>query len=712
MRQAQGGFASALSLAAPWALLTVAAVAAAAIVAGAFDPGFSATWLTVLVALGTSGAIGYDILGRVRGRSLSGRPFAELDGPLLWTVGVWALMRLGGPYAGHLTPLGAGLLAWLVTAYPRRASTFAVGGAIALEVGLTMAGRQDAVELLLHGVMYGGAIYGLRQLGRVQSFRDRLAADRARADQEQDDRDRAKDFQLLTSQQQSLQSLPTPRGDRATAGRASLDYLTESFALLLDMLRTAMGLETAVILWLAPDGETLAVRGVSTERANLVPGPYAAGAGLPGTVLREVREVAVAPVHSDFRALPYYASGEGVGGVFAVVVPAPDRVAVGEDSGVGGVLCVDRADPTPWSEAERRILRLAARKIAIDVASGQRLKATDHERSAVSRFCVGLQALNESLGLEQVAQAALAAVRELVPVDLAVLSTVDGDAHQVVRAWGEDAERYGALRFNANEGLVGQATKLGHILPAGGDYRGAQPVFTASDRLVDLRSLLVLPLMKGDERNPEPMGALTVAARDEGVLAGPHRDLLELIAGQVAVKLDLARAHEQIREMATIDGLTGLNNHRTFQQAFDKMLHRAVRRASQLAMLLTDIDHFKRLNDNYGHPFGDEVLRGVSRVLSDAVRQIDLAARYGGEEFALLLEDSDLENAQQVAERIRAEVEALTFQHEKGPVKVTLSLGVAVFPEHGREKAELIQNADTALYRAKESGRNRVVTFG
>ncbi|MCA9541284.1 MAG: GGDEF domain-containing protein, partial [Myxococcales bacterium] len=192
----------------------------------------------------------------------------------------------------------------------------------------------------------------------------------------------------------------------------------------------------------------------------------------------------------------------------------------------------------------------------------------------------------------------------------------------------------------------------------------------------------------------------------------PHREMLELIAGQVAIKLDLAEAHEQIREMATTDGLTGLANHRTFQQAFDNMLSRADRRGDPLAFILIDIDHFKKLNDNYGHPFGDEVLRGVARVLASAVRKVDLAARYGGEEFGVILEGSDREGARQMAERIRAEVEALTFQHEsKGEVRVTLSLGVAAFPGDGSEKEKLIANADLALYHAKHGGRNQVCCF-
>ena len=185
--------------------------------------------------------------------------------------------------------------------------------------------------------------------------------------------------------------------------------------------------------------------------------------------------------------------------------------------------------------------------------------------------------------------------------------------------------------------------------------------------------------------------------------------MLQLIAGQVAVKLDLSNAHEQIREMAMVDGMTGLKNHRTFQQAFDTMLVRASRRRDALCLILMDIDHFKQLNDTYGHPFGDEVLKKVAKILGSAARKVDLAARYGGEEFTLILEDSDADGGRQIAERIRTEIEALRIPNEEhGDVAVTISMGISSYPRDGEEKDELITHADQALYLAKQTGRNRV----
>ncbi len=144
-----------------------------------------------------------------------------------------------------------------------------------------------------------------------------------------------------------------------------------------------------------------------------------------------------------------------------------------------------------------------------------------------------------------------------------------------------------------------------------------------------------------------------VAGKKAQIITRQRRDLLLLVATQVAVKIDLAQAHEKINLLATTDGLTGLSNHRTFQHGFDMMLERTKRNHCPLCLIICDIDHFKRINDNHGHPFGDMVLKTVAGVFMKMVRRVDLAARYGGEEFALLLESADEKGGRMMAERIR-----------------------------------------------------------
>ncbi len=217
----------------------------------------------------------------------------------------------------------------------------------------------------------------------------------------------------------------------------------------------------------------------------------------------------------------------------------------------------------------------------------------------------------------------------------------------------------------------------------------------------------MLPLLSGEEA----IGTFTLATRAEKRFGKDVREMLAVIGNQVAVSLENGLLYKKMETMATTDGLTGLTNHRSFQERFANLLDRAERHGQRIAFLLCDVDHFKKVNDTYGHPVGDEVLRRVAKVLGDVARKIDIPARYGGEEFAVVLDGTDAEQARQVADRIRTEIGRLVIESEKGPFQVTMSVGVAAFPDDGKDRAALIEHADLALYHAKHSGRNQVVTY-
>jgi two-component system cell cycle response regulator len=255
---------------------------------------------------------------------------------------------------------------------------------------------------------------------------------------------------------------------------------------------------------------------------------------------------------------------------------------------------------------------------------------------------------------------------------------------------------------------VAMAIKNRHMLPGSGERRDKEtPIFTRRVKLRGFESLLVLPLVAADEA----VGTVVLAARAPRRFTKDKRELLGVIANQVAVSAKNAEMYRAMEEMATTDGLTGLVNHRTFQERFADLLSRAERHGQPLSLLLTDIDHFKKVNDTYGHPVGDQVLRAVAALCRAQVRKIDIAARYGGEEFAVVLDGTTRDGALLLAERIRKEVSAQQFTSDKGPFSCTLSLGVASFPEDGREPKVLIAHADQALYHAKHNGRNRAVAW-
>ena len=177
----------------------------------------------------------------------------------------------------------------------------------------------------------------------------------------------------------------------------------------------------------------------------------------------------------------------------------------------------------------------------------------------------------------------------------------------------------------------------------------------------------------------------------------------------------LVKALARLADQANTDGLTGLLNHRRFQEKLTLELQRCLRQEHPLSVLMIDVDHFKAYNDYHGHPRGDEVLRNISRVFRDNLRELDMVARYGGEEFGVLLLDTPKGAAALVAEKLRASVQEAAFAGEEASQPsgdVTISVGVASFPEDGLSPVELLDVADKALYRAKALGRNVVVKGG
>jgi diguanylate cyclase (GGDEF)-like protein len=176
----------------------------------------------------------------------------------------------------------------------------------------------------------------------------------------------------------------------------------------------------------------------------------------------------------------------------------------------------------------------------------------------------------------------------------------------------------------------------------------------------------------------------------------------------------LEEANARLNRLAVTDGLTGLYNHRYFHEQLHQGVERALRSGMSTALLMIDVDHFKKYNDRQGHPSGDEALRTVARLISEDRRSVDVVARYGGEEFAVLLHDATREAGVDVAEKIRARVAGAPIAHaEKQPLgRLTVSIGVAACPADAQTAEALLEAADVALYRAKKSGRDTVVQSG
>ncbi|HDD35248.1 MAG TPA: GGDEF domain-containing protein [Candidatus Desulfofervidus auxilii] len=188
-----------------------------------------------------------------------------------------------------------------------------------------------------------------------------------------------------------------------------------------------------------------------------------------------------------------------------------------------------------------------------------------------------------------------------------------------------------------------------------------------------------------------------------------EKEILNLILKHASIILENAYLYEKIRLSSITDALTGLYNRRYFMERLEIEWERAKRYQRPISLLILDIDHFKRINDTYGHLAGDKVLKTLGKLISKQLRKTEIAGRYGGEEFTILVPETNAEGAIKLAERLRKMVEEYPFAIN-GTINVTVSIGVS--DAEGIETInDLIQKADAALYQAKETGRNRVVKY-
>jgi diguanylate cyclase (GGDEF)-like protein len=206
------------------------------------------------------------------------------------------------------------------------------------------------------------------------------------------------------------------------------------------------------------------------------------------------------------------------------------------------------------------------------------------------------------------------------------------------------------------------------------------------------------------------LGVLHLHGPEEGKeVTANRRQLAANMAEHVSLALVNFDLRERLRYQAFHDPLTGISNLRYLEETLAREIARSEREGLELSLIGLDIDFFKSFNDDYGHDFGDEALRTLARFLERKIREQDSLCRVGGEEFMILMPETSIKTAMERAELIRVGVSELQARREKDTRKITISAGVAIYPEHGHEYGELMRSVDEALYKSKRTGRNRVV---
>lgn len=333
--------------------------------------------------------------------------------------------------------------------------------------------------------------------------------------------------------------------------------------------------------------------------------------------------------------------------------------------------------------------------------------------------------VSQRLDLEKTMDIITTRIQQMTKADGAIIEMAEGD-EMVYRAGCGTLKPFIGTHLRNEGSLSGLSVATNAILRCDDSEKDGR-VNKEMCRKVGLRSMMVVPLI----HHAQPVGVLKIVSALPHAFTQQDADALELMAGVLSSALrdaleaealrhshqKLSMSHELLKSQkqqlesdkqelkirADTDGLTGLKNRRYFQECLGQEFYRATRYQTPLSLLLIDADHFKAYNDQYGHLAGDEALQRIAAILKDSIRPSDCAARFGGEEFAVILTQTDEEGALAMAERIRQSV--LDEPWERKPV--TISIGLSSLQAGAEDAAELVRQADSALYQAKEKGRNR-----
>ncbi len=355
-----------------------------------------------------------------------------------------------------------------------------------------------------------------------------------------------------------------------------------------------------------------------------------------------------------------------------------------------------------FTQEEIRLGVQASRHIALMLFNA-RLVETSRERAQELGILYDVTTTAmKSVHLDEIFDRTMTALQDtLHPDDIAILLVEPETGELVIRAHLGFPGGPTLMRREVGVGVPGWVVETGQpVLLA--DVRGDERYHGCD---LDTRSELCVPLRVGEHI----IGAINLESRQLAAFKEDDLRILSILAGHLAVIIKNARLFEEVQRLATIDELTGLNNRRHLFELGGREFKRARRYSQPLSAIMLDIDHFKQVNDTYGHAVGDQVLRNLAQRCLQNMRETDLLGRYGGEEFFLLLPETGLQEAQIFAERLRLSVQDMPNDTTLGKLTITISLGVAELTEEYESLEALIDCADTAMYRAKRRGRNQVV---
>jgi diguanylate cyclase (GGDEF)-like protein/PAS domain S-box-containing protein len=359
-----------------------------------------------------------------------------------------------------------------------------------------------------------------------------------------------------------------------------------------------------------------------------------------------------------------------------------------------------------FTYSDLQLLTLLAQQAAIAVENArlyQEAKMAAERRAVLHR--ASQEVVAASVNAEGIYTAIHQAAEQIMPVEAFIIALVDEKYQQVDAVYLIDKDgRNPAMRIPMNEGLSGRVIMSGKSLyiPDFDKEKDWNGIHFGSEE--HTRSILAVPLRTGER----VIGMIAAQSYQPDAYTTEDQHLLEMLAAHAAIAIENSRLIEEMERLAKTDPLTGLYNRRGLFDLGQHEVERFRRFNRPFSVIMIDLDHFKRVNDAYGHAIGDQVLIGLTKTLNEKIRDIDTIGRYGGEEIVVLLPETGLAAGMRAAERLRRYVENLPISTDRGELHITISMGVAEFKENTPDLETLLDQADTAMYQAKQAGRNQV----
>jgi diguanylate cyclase (GGDEF)-like protein len=476
------------------------------------------------------------------------------------------------------------------------------------------------------------------------------------------------------------------------------DSLEELLTEVLERARELIGFEHAAVMLLDENTGRLTVEqlvGYGDRAAEIRKASLVLGQGLTGWAAANRESVRVGDVSQDPRYVPGLAEARSN---LAVPLIVGNRVA--------GVMNVESERLYAFTSEHEKLLTVLGTQAALGILAFQAQAELRQRIDQLSALYKISNLASEAGALGATLNSMLEISGEVIPQGQSAILLLDESRRYLRVAAGQGYQA--AVRFleiPVGQGVTGRCAETG-LTQVVNDIEGLEDEESYIPGVPGARSEVAVPLVA----DGVIIGVFNAESVEPSAFSDEHVQTLTVIARQAAEVIRSAQLLEETRRLAITDALTGLFNRRHFNQQLEENVGRAARYDEPLALVFLDVDHFKSVNDKFGHQAGDRCLQALARTLRESVRDSDQIARIGGEEFAVLLIRADRELSLSIAERLRNRIDDLILEEDPPlPVDLTASLGIAFFREDGNDPKSLLRAADRALYTAKRLGRNRVV---